>query len=265
MKVFDVLTESKKTQVDEGPLRFAKRTLFKNTAMGKKAQVSAEIDAEAKRMYKQLIADIENYNDPRLTVNNVAQWAQGAGFISDRSQVIKMLRANPTFANKLDAVAGTVKKGAKAAGKAAKVAGQKVKATAGAIKKKLTPEPSEFEKGKQGELDLQSMYNESRFITEVEQSGLNIELSRAEVMNVLRGFVKKGRQAGMAGGKYTQRSSYADSDGKATAKKAKADTSGDTGSQKQEPMISPEFASAVSVIKKAGFKVVDRKGNTVKV
>ena len=260
MKVYDVLTESKKKeQVDEGPVRFLKRTLFKNTAMGKKAQVSAEIDAEAKKMYKQLIGDIENYNDPRLTVNNVADWAKGAGFVSDKSQVIKMLRANPTFANKLDAVAGKAKAGAKAVGGAVKKAGQKVKATAGKVKDRLTPEPSTFQKGQQGELDLQSMYNESKFIAEVEQSGMNIVLDRSEVMNVLRGFVKKGRQAGIATGKYTPKSSYADqgSDAKPATKQKSAG--------KSDPLVNPEFASAVSLIKKAGFRVVDKEGNTVKI
>jgi len=45
MKVYDILVESKKTnKVDEGPLRFLKRTLGKNTGMGKAAQLDVEID-----------------------------------------------------------------------------------------------------------------------------------------------------------------------------------------------------------------------------
>ena len=54
MKVLDVLTESKK--VNEGPLRFLKRTLGKNTAMGKSAQLDVEIDKEVKNIYKDYVA-----------------------------------------------------------------------------------------------------------------------------------------------------------------------------------------------------------------
>ena len=49
MKVYDVLTESK--QVDEGPIRFLKRTLGKNTAMGKAAQLDVELDKEVSDIY----------------------------------------------------------------------------------------------------------------------------------------------------------------------------------------------------------------------
>ena len=49
MKVYDVLTESK--QVDEGPLG-SKRTIRKNTAMGKVPQLDVEIDKEVKDIYK---------------------------------------------------------------------------------------------------------------------------------------------------------------------------------------------------------------------
>ena len=258
MKIYDVLTESQEHKIDEGPVRFLKRTLGKNTASGKKAQVEVEIEQEAKRMYKDIVADIGNYNDPRMTVGNVAKWAQGAGFISDKAQVIKMLRANPTFANKLDAVAGKAKKGAQAVGKKAKAAATSVKTAAGNLKKKLTPEPSNFEKGKQGELDLQSMYAESALLKEIAQTGMNIELSKGEVLNVLKGFVKKGREAGMAGGKYTKKSSYGDASGNSSTPAKKSNTSTD-------PLISPEFQSAVSTIKKAGFMVVDKKGKQVKV
>ena len=52
MKVYDVLTESK--QVDEGPIRFLKRTLGKNTAMGKAAQLDVELDKEVSSIYKDL-------------------------------------------------------------------------------------------------------------------------------------------------------------------------------------------------------------------
>ena len=57
MKVYDILVESKKTnKVDEGPIRFLKRTLGKNTGMGKAAQLDVEIDKEVKNVFKDYYA-----------------------------------------------------------------------------------------------------------------------------------------------------------------------------------------------------------------
>ena len=72
MKVYDILVENQKT--DEGPVRFLKRTLGKNTAMGKKAQVSAEIDGEVNKLYKSFMGDLSNFNDPNPTPKNLGQW-----------------------------------------------------------------------------------------------------------------------------------------------------------------------------------------------
>ena len=54
MKVIDVLTESKKT--NEGPIRFLKRTLGKDSAMGKDAQLDVELDKEVDNLYKDFYA-----------------------------------------------------------------------------------------------------------------------------------------------------------------------------------------------------------------
>lgn len=256
MKVFDVLTESEQT--NEGPVRFLKRTLGKNTAMGKKAQVSAEIDAEAKRMYKDLIADIGNYNDPRMTVNNLAKWAQGAGFISNRSEIIKALRANPTFANRVQGAAKAttkaVKKGANAVADKATAAKKSIGNAYTKVKKAVTPEPSNFEK--QPKLPgIESMYAEARFIAEVEQKGMNIELSKGEVFNVLRGLVKKGRQAGISTGKYTQQSSYGDQKYAKDASKKSGGKSSEVASDDGNTMFSPAVVAVFKDLKKQGYSL----------
>ena len=87
MKVYDILVENQKT--DEGPVRFLKRTLGKNTAMGKKAQVSAEIDGEVNKLYKSFMGDLSNFNDPNPTPKNLGQWMSGKGLIANPKEVIK--------------------------------------------------------------------------------------------------------------------------------------------------------------------------------
>lgn len=258
MKVFDILTESQDTSVQEGPLRYAKRTLFKNTQMGKTAQVSAEIDSEAKKFYKEFMSDVRNFNDPRPTAQNLGKWMTGKKFISSPSQVIKLLRKNPTFMNKVDAVGKGISKGAKAGAKAVSGAAKKSADLAvGAAKKvkaKLSPEPSKIDP-RQGELDLQSMYNESVLIRELETKGMSIELSKDEVMNVMRGFMKQGREKMVSKGAGGVQSAYADADddnNSSSKDDSKSSSKSDDNTSKSD---NKQIASAISLLKNAGYTV----------
>ena len=110
MKVYDVLTESK--QVDEGPIRFLKRTLGKNTAMGKAAQLDVEIDKEVKDIYKDYYAVTKS--DPNMkgmTAKSLAQFLVAKGFASKPSAVMAYINQEPGMMR-------SAKKGAKAVGKA---------------------------------------------------------------------------------------------------------------------------------------------------
>ena len=69
MKVYDILVESKKAdQVDEGPVRFLKRTLGKNTGMGKAAQLDVELDKEVKSVFQDYFA--VSKQDPKQKANS---------------------------------------------------------------------------------------------------------------------------------------------------------------------------------------------------
>ena len=85
MQVIDILTETKKNKVDEGPIRLLKRTLGKNTAMGKAAQLDVELDKEVKNIYKdyyavtkqdpkkqgEIAASIEKHNNELETLKKI--------------------------------------------------------------------------------------------------------------------------------------------------------------------------------------------------
>mgnify|MGYP001177437668 CR=1 FL=1 len=99
MKVYDVLTESK--QVDEGPVRFLKRTLGKNTAMGKAAQLDVELDKEVSSIYKDFVA--VSKQDPKMggmTAKGLANFLKAKGF-HDNSFVAGPLYG-PPFLNMLN-------------------------------------------------------------------------------------------------------------------------------------------------------------------
>lgn len=248
MKVFDVLTESKQKQVDEGPLRFAKRTLFKNTTMGKKAQISSEIDDEATKIYKDLVAAIQNQNDPRLTVGSVSNYLKGAGFISGTAEVKKALLANPTFMSRLKSMkdkAGEKLQGAK----------EKVKGAYDTVKKKVTPEPSNVQKNVSANAEsIENLYYEAQLLNEMTA---DMELSKKEVYNIIKGFVKRGREAKVATGDYTNKSGYGDAP-KSTGKDNKQ-----SAQKKDDMMPSSEFQNALKIIKDMGYMVVDKEGKPV--
>lgn len=248
MKVFDVLTESEQN-VDEGPLRFAKRTLFKNTTMGKKAQISAEIDAEAKKVYKDLVAAIQNQNDPRLTVGSVADYLQGAGFISGKAEVKKALAANPTFMMRFtkakDAVADK-----------ARSAKDSVANAYGSVKKAVTPDQSTVDKkvNPKPQESLEDLYNSAMLEVSLEKGfGDNTELSNKEVYNVIKGFVKRGRQAKVATGDYTPKSGYGDASKDGNKKVAEPKT----------PMLDKNVVAILTDLKKDGYELY-KDGQKVK-
>ena len=118
MKVYDILTESK--QVDEGPLRFLKRTLGKNTAAGKAAQLDVELDKEVSNIYKDFYAiSKQDPNMKGMTAKGLVKFLAAKGFVSKPSAVMSYINAEPGMMR-------TMKKNYKAGKDAAKSAGAKV-------------------------------------------------------------------------------------------------------------------------------------------
>jgi hypothetical protein len=198
MKVYDILVESDK-KVDEGPIRFLKRTLGKNTAAGRAAQLDVEIDKEVKNLYKDFYAMTQQ--DPQnkgMTVGKLANFLKQKGFVSDEKAVVTYLKANPTLTKRISKAAGGML--------------DKVKGV-------VAPKGSGLAPGsdpKQGELDLkQSVYAEAleayTQALEAEAISGNSELGKKEVKIIMKKFVQQGfqKQVGSRLGK----SSYADAPG----------------------------------------------------
>jgi|MDTC01.1.fsa_nt_gb hypothetical protein len=255
MKVYDILVENQKT--DEGPVRFLKRTLGKNTAMGKKAQVSAEIDGEVNKLYKSFMGDLSNFNDPNPTPKNLGQWMTGKGLIANPKEVIQLLRKNPTLMNKMGAAfkggAAATKKVAGAVAKGTKAVGKGVGAVAGKIKKAVAPQKTGVGAGAQPNLPGIESTNyfegltEAQIIAEITQKGLGIKLSKGEVQNIIRGAIKRNRQTMVGKGQFGGKSAYAlDKDGGQKA------TQGD---KVKGVGVNPELANALDVVKNAGYKI----------
>ena len=96
MKVIDVLTESKKT--NEGPIRFLKRTLGKDSAMGKDAQLDVELDREVNNLYKDFYA--VSKQDPKLkgmTAKGLGQFMVSKGFANKPSEVMRFINQDPSM------------------------------------------------------------------------------------------------------------------------------------------------------------------------
>ncbi len=244
MKVYDILVESDK-KVDEGPIRFLKRTLGKNTAMGKAAQLDVEIDREVKSLFKDFFA--VSKQDPQkkgMTIGNLANFLKAKGFVSDANSVMKYFNDNPTLSKRVskaagaavDATTGAAKKGAAAVSKAAS-----------AIKNKVKPEPSGMTPDpRQGELDLkQSIYGEAleayQLALEAEKVDANTPLDKKEVMIVMKKFVQQGFQKQLGG--RIGKSAYGDA-GK-----------GGGGAAKAQPAMDKTTADAIAHIKSKGGTV----------
>ena len=192
MKVYDVLTESEQ-KTDEGPVRFLKRTLGKNTKFGKAAQVDVEIDKEVKSMMKDYYALVKNSPDGKkgYTIGSLAKFLKQKGFVADPKSVLKYYQDNPSLGKKLGKAAGdaadAAKSGAAAVGKAASNLKKKVSPS----KSPLTPEPA------QGELDLtNSIYGEAleayALAMEAGKVDPNTPLETGEVKIVMKKFVQQG-------------------------------------------------------------------------
>ena len=267
MRVFDVLTESKKidSKVDEGPLRFAKRTLGKNTASGKSAQLDVEIEQEAKNIFKDFYAISKNSPNGEMTAQALSKFLVNKGFVSSPKAVMAYINADPGF-SRTAAKAGKkiAKVGAVATG-AVKSGASKVVGAAKALKKRVTPQDTGI--GKTGNTKLAaSMYSEASIME------ADAVLSKGLAMKAIKKFVQQGMAANA--GKGSTKSAYADnssstdndkptkstdnskptkstdnskstkSGGKAPAKAA--------GNDFKVTKVSPEL---IATIKKAGYSV----------
>jgi len=250
MKVFDILTESK--QVDEGPIRFLKRTLGKNTAMGKAAQLDVEIEQEAKNIFKDFYAVAKNSPNGTMTAKGLADYLVAKGFVSKPSAVMSYINADPSMGRK-------VAKGAKAVNKAVKTGADKVGQAARSIKKKLSPEPTKLTPDpRQAELDLQSMYNE---MTESQLMEVDAQINKATAMKAIKKFVQQGMAAGVKSGRTpTQKSRFGDAPTTSPDPKDKKTKTKSSGGNKLADMgVTVEIQQAVDVLRKAGYEVIAPK------
>jgi len=261
MKVFDILTESK--QVDEGPIRFLKRTLGKNTAMGKAAQLDVEIEQEAKNIFKDFYAVAKNSPNGTMTAKGLADYLVAKGFVSKPSAVMSYINADPSMGRKVAKGAKQVGKGAKQVGKGAKKVGTAVGGAvskAGAkVKQAMTPKSSGLTPdARQGELDLQSMYNK---MSESQLMEVDAQIDKATAMKAIKKFVQQGMSAGIKSGRTpTQKSRFGDAPDDAPKAKATADAPKSKGSEKLAGMgVTVEIQQAVDVLRKAGYKVIAPK------
>lgn len=217
MKVYDVLLESEK-KTDEGPVRFLKRTLGKNTAMGKAAQLDVEIDKEVNSLFKDYYA--VSKQDPQkrgMTAAGLADFLVAKGFASDRKSVLAYIGGDMQGKR---AVRKAAKKGAKVAGAAAgaTVAGAKkgaaaVGKAAKAVKNKVKPEPTGMTPDpRQGELDLRnSIYAEALDAYMLEKDmkqAANTTLDKGVIKKVIKRFVQQGFQKQL--GSRVSKSAYGD-------------------------------------------------------
>lgn len=250
MKVYDILVESK--QVDEGPVRFLKRTLGKNTAMGKAAQLDVEIDKEVNSLFKDFYA--VSKQDPKnkgMTAKGLANFLVGKGFVSSPKAVMAYINQDPGFAR---TAAKAMKKGKKAAGdavdkvsSATKKGAAAVTKAAKSVKKKLSPEPSGMTPDpRQGELDLKaSIYAEAlEAYNEAKLLEVDLQLDKGQVKRVIKRFVQQGFQKQL--GSRIGKSSYGDAPKAGTASKAKAS---------EKLPTSKELSAARSMLQKAGYEV----------
>lgn len=244
MKVYDVLTETKKTdQVDEGPIRFIKAKMG-----NKSAQLDIELDKEVKSIYKDFVAVTKQ--DPKIkgmTVDSLSNFLAAKGFANSPKEVKAYIKQDMSIMKKIGkGIASGTKatiKGAKAGIDAAKSGASAVVGAAKKLAKEppksgLAPDP------RQGELDLNSMYTESLL--------LEAELSGSEVKKVIKRFVQQGFQKQM--GSRLGKSAYGDQDSGAKQKTQKTKSA--------DMMPSDDVQNAIEVLKAAGFKV-DPKLKTI--
>jgi len=247
MKVYDVLTESK--QVDEGPIRFLKRTLGKNTAMGKAAQLDVELDKEVSSIYKDFVA--VSKQDPKMggmTAKGLANFLKAKGFVSDPKAVMQYLKQDPGLGRKAKKAGKNVAKGAMAAAGAAKSGASKVGQAASKLKKKLSPDATGLTPDQPNLPGIESMYSEGK-LTEVD-----LKLSSGEAKKIIKRFVQQGFQKQM--GNKVSKSSYGDADSGSDSTPTKASKS----SKSSDSDAGAGESKAVAKLRKAaadlGYKIV---------
>lgn len=254
MKVYDVLTESK--QVDEGPIRFLKRTLGKNTASGKAAQLDVELDKEVSNIYKDFVA--VSKQDPKMggmTAKGLANFLKAKGFVSKPSAVMGYINQEPSLGRKAAKAGKKVAKGAKAAAGAAKSGASKVGQAASKLKQKLTPEPTGLTPG-QADLPLQGGKMNSSIYSEAVLAEVDMKLSSGQAKKIIKRFVQQGFQKQM--GSRVSKSSYGDADkGSDAQAKPTAKPKGDAGA---DDAGGAGDSKAVAKLRKAaaqlGYKIV---------
>ena len=252
MKVYDVLTESK--QVDEGPIRFLKRTLGKNTAIGKAAQLDVELDKEVSDIYKDFVA--VSKQDPKMggmTAKGLANFLKAKGFVSKPSDVMSYVNQEPSLGRKASKAGKKVAKGAKAAAGAAKSGASKVGQAASKLKKKLSPEPTGLTPDQPNLPGIESMYSEARLME------VDVKLSGGQAKKIIKRFVQQGFQKQM--GNRLSKSSYGDAPAD-TAKGSSSDTASASSSKSDaKAMATPtmDVASAIKFLRSQGYTVTAPK------
>ena len=264
MKVYDILTESK--QVDEGPLRFLKRTLGKNTAAGKAAQLDVELDKEVSNIYKDFYAvSKQDPNMKGMTAKGLAKFLAAKGFVSKPSAVMSYINAEPGMMRTLKKSAS---KNYKAGKDAAKSAGAKVTGAASKLKAKLSPQASGLTGADaQGNLDLTGGKMNSSMYSEAQIMEADVELSKGQVQKVIKRFVQQGFQKQM--GSRVSKSSYgdapADADTTVATKKTstakKTTKAKDTSKADAKDMATPtmDIESAKKFLQANGYTVTKKK------
>jgi len=264
MKVYDILTESK--QVDEGPLRFLKRTLGKNTAGGKAAQLDVELDKEVSNIYKDFYAvSKQDPNMKGMTAKGLAKFLAAKGFVSKPSAVMSYINAEPGMMRTLKKSAS---KNYKAGKDAAKSAGAKVTGAASKLKAKLSPQASGLTGADaQGNLDLSGGKMNSSMYSEAQIMEADVELSKGQVQKVIKRFVQQGFQKQM--GSRVSKSSYgdapADADTTVATKKTstakKTTKAKDTSKADAKDMATPtmDIESAKKFLQANGYTVTKKK------
>jgi len=83
---------------------------------------------------------------------------------------------------------------------------------------------------------------------------MSIELSKDEVMNVMRGFMKQGREKMVSKGAGGVQSAYADADDDKDSS-SKDDSKSSSKSDNTDKSNNKQIATAISLLKNAGYTV----------
>jgi hypothetical protein len=231
MKIYDILKESN-DRTDEGPVRYLKRTLAKNTGMGKAAQLDVEIEKEAKKIFTDFYAVAKNSPSGKMTVKGLADVLTAKGFVNKPSQVIAYLQQDPTLGMKLKSAGKSIKKGfnkvkqtmqGKDTGLGQKQQNEPDLDVPKGTDKLKVPPPKKNKKQKQKdkggnfgkkphEIDNTDQFNSiQREFAEQMMYEADVELSKGQAMNAIKKFVQQGMQSNVkAGNANMAKSKYAD-------------------------------------------------------